>query len=79
MRNLLRKRDNQKAKKEDYIALLGFDTTPEGFVVTLEPNVAFWLADEPWVALIRKMCDCSTFLGGKKSEIDTKRASFNFL
>lgn len=69
MRNLLRKRDIQKAKKEDYIALLDLNTTPEGFVVTWEPNITFRLTDEPWLALIRKMCDCSTFLGKKVKPI----------
>lgn len=47
MRNLLRKRDIQQAKTEGDIALLEFNSTPEGFVVTWEPNTTFWLTDEP--------------------------------
>lgn len=66
MRNLLRERDIQKAKKEDYAALLDLNSTPEGFVVSWEGNSTLWLRDEPCLALRRKMCDCSTFLGVKK-------------
>lgn len=47
MRNLLRKRDIQQAKTDGDIALLEFNSTPEGFVVTWEPNITFWLTDEP--------------------------------